>query len=209
MRLEKRFYNRLEVERLLNDYISAYERVIAELKQKNAELVREADKSQRKIYYYESKEGVITASIKNATEKAEEIIKQAESVYELSVKNLETFQAELDGFIKKHLKSVSEKNLKEVIRVRDGVSEALSLNGSSEDKIKTARRVLTKKGEKPETVKKTQKKDEKEETFNPEQIIKDYIAITKEERFDMDEIINPKGIDLEEICKEMGLNGRK
>ena len=40
--------------------------------------------------------------------------------------------------------------------------------------------------------------------FNPKQKIDDYIAAT-EQGFDMNEVLNPGDIKLEDICKELGL----
>ena len=47
--------------------------------------------------------------------------------------------------------------------------------------------------------------DGKKPKFNPKSKIKDYIASTSDNGFNMDEVLNPGALKLEDICKELGL----
>ena len=46
------------------------------------------------------------------------------------------------------------------------------------------------------------KKDKK---FNPKAVISDYIVATENNGFNMDEVLNPGELRLEDLCKELGL----
>ena len=41
--------------------------------------------------------------------------------------------------------------------------------------------------------------------FNPKSKIQDYIAATGDGTFNMNEVLNPGELELEELCKELGL----
>ena len=42
-------------------------------------------------------------------------------------------------------------------------------------------------------------------TFNPKDKIQDYIVATSDNGFDMNEVLNPGALQLEDLCKELGL----
>ena len=42
-------------------------------------------------------------------------------------------------------------------------------------------------------------------TFNPKQKIKDYVVATSDSGFNLDEVLNPGKLELEDLCKELGL----
>ena len=46
--------------------------------------------------------------------------------------------------------------------------------------------------------------DEKKK-FNPKQKIKDYVVATSDSGFNLDEVLNPGKLELEDLCKELGL----
>ena len=46
---------------------------------------------------------------------------------------------------------------------------------------------------------------EKEEKFDPKSKIRDYIAATGDNGFNLDEVLNPGELQLEDLCKELGL----
>ena len=41
--------------------------------------------------------------------------------------------------------------------------------------------------------------------FQPKNKIRDYIAATENDGFNMDEVLNPGDLQLEDLCKELGL----
>ena len=47
--------------------------------------------------------------------------------------------------------------------------------------------------------------EEKNQPFNPKEIINDYVAATGDNGFDLDEVLNPGELQLEDLCKELGL----
>ena len=47
--------------------------------------------------------------------------------------------------------------------------------------------------------------DEKVKIFNPKQKINEYIAATADNGFNLEEVLNPGTLHLEDLCKELGL----
>jgi hypothetical protein len=43
------------------------------------------------------------------------------------------------------------------------------------------------------------------EKVSPKKMISDYISSNSENGFNMDEVLNPGDLELEELCKELGL----
>ena len=46
---------------------------------------------------------------------------------------------------------------------------------------------------------------EKEQAFNPKSKILDYVASTSDNGFNMEDVLNPGELKLEDLCKELGL----
>ena len=207
MQLEKRIYRRAEVEKMLSACTNAYEKTLGEQRERIADLISQTEELQRKNELYEKKEDLIVASIKNATDKANQIVADADVLYALSLQNLIAFQEKLDDFIKKHLKNGEKVDFERVILAREEINKIVNSNEPPKEKVKDAEKVFSAKQK--QKIAKKQEQIKEKTVFNPEKIIKDYIAVSDSDRFNIDDVINPKDIRLEELCKEMGLNGKK
>lgn len=198
MELLKKRYCREEVEGLLNasgaefsNRLEYQKQIIAELSEKNADLQRQLD-------FYLGKDDLIAAAIKTATQKSQETQKEVDVLYQIECERLQNFCDKLKAFCDKNLKF--SQNAGKVKDINDKMQCVLSSDISCAEKINQAESVLDNRAiEKQKSI----------EIFNPQKIINEYIACSSGGGFDMDEILNPKDVNLEEVCNQMGLTKRK
>lgn len=193
MELKKRKYKKREVEELINREINGLMQELNLERDKVAELNEENKRLSQSLSDYNGQDAVITSAIKSAEEKAEEIINSAKKIYDLEVQSLKIFCDRFSGYFSyltekyPHYSAVKEAN-----EFYCKIVAALELEDSKKI-VKT----LSKDIEKIECV--------KDKAFNPKQKIDDYIAATGDGGFDINEVLNPGELHLEDLCKELGL----
>lgn len=198
MELKKRKYKKSQVEDLIRD---VKEELINEnelLKQKILELKEDNKVLTAQVEDYKNKEALINSSITRAEEKSREIEKVAVAKYSLEIENIKLFcarfEAYFDYLIKKYPYYPETKKAKETydkllaIAQNDGMTDA--------EKIKKAQRLFG-KGNTVTTA--------DGNTFDPKAKINEYIAATGDNGFNLDEVLNPGELRLEDLCKELGL----
>ena len=189
--LSKNKYRREEVEELLARVKTEYDETIGALKEKTEILIKENRALSSRVEDFERQNAVIAASIKSAEKKAAEIVKAAESRYALELSELnafcERFKSYFSYLIEKYPHYGKVKDAKADF---DRISTILSGGSTEKAKIQAADKVVKKRNVIP---------------FDPQKKINEYIAGTGDSGFNLDEVLNPGELHLEELCKELGL----
>jgi len=190
--LDKKKYKRDEVEQILDSYKQRYQSEIKELQMKIASLVEENKSLSASLVSFKEKDELISLTLKNAEKQAEKIRRDAEKRYHLEVLALKDFSERWRSYFQ----YVSEKYplYGAVKNARELYENICKILGEKED-------VLAVK-EIDALVKATGNNNY---GFNPKSKIEDYIAATSEGGFDLNEVLNPGELKLEDICKELGL----
>lgn len=191
--LSKRKYKKDEVEKLLNSLSQDYNLIISNHKQEIKNLTAKNTKLALELEYYKEKEEAINGALKSAEEKAIEKNKDTDRYYALAVQSLKNFIERWGEYFNA---------LKEKYPLYKTTAEAVSIKEKLENILSTEtdNKVAIEKAEK--LLPKTQKQSKK---FNPQQKINDYIAATADTEFNLDEVLNPGELVLEDLCKELGL----
>lgn len=193
MELSKRKYKKSEVEELINEAIKKSQEKLDLEKEKVLELNVENKRLLLELDNYKNQDALINSAIKSAQKKADEIVLSAKKVYDLEIESLKSFVLRFDGYfsyiIEKypHYPAVIEAK-----KVYDTVANVLDKK-SSKDAVK----------EIEDSIKKA--KNVGKTTFNPKQKIEDYVVATSDNGFNLDEVLNPGELHLEDLCKELGL----
>ena len=190
MELKKKKYKKAEVETYVEGIKAEYELKFIELRDKIRDLVKENNDLRTKLELYTDKEELILSTLTRAELTAKEIEKNTQLQYELEVKRIKNFAEKWNEYFKE---------LKEKYPLYPVVKKAVAIK----EKVDT----LTAKKTKAKTIidKIDKEIDGKKAKFNPKSKIKDYIAATSDNGFNMEEVLNPGALKLEDICKELGL----
>lgn len=207
MKLDKRNYRRMEVQALLDEVINDYESKLFEQKNRISDLIAQNEQLTRKNDYFESKEELITETLKNATKKAQEIVDDANIIYNIASEKLTRLEKNIDAFCKKYLCGTfslkKAEKLKEIKRDLTAISKDTTKNERKIDKankiLSNGKSIIVEESKIPDF-----KKKQKVE-FNPEMLLQEYFESTVSSGFNMEEITNTNDNDLEDLCKEMGL----
>lgn len=194
MELDKRKYKKKEVQELLDackfqndNLISEYQSRITELELENKRLLAD-------ITVYTEKDKLISNTLVNAEKQADAIVAKTQAVYELEVERLRKFAERWKGYFnylsEKYPLYGQVKDAEEVyVKLRDLLS-----NEKGKTVIDGLEKIIDEKSAKVS-----------DRFFNPKSKIEDYIAATSENGFNLDEVLNPGELKLEDLCKELGL----
>ena len=192
MQLTKRKYKKEEVKELLDSSISDYLHTIEEQKERIAFLNEENKRLTDRIEELTAKEEQTLKVLKIAQDKSEEINIDAVKHYEaeiLSIKNFDSKWKEYFSYLaEKYPYYNSQKRAKEV---RNELINVFNTND-----IKAVM---------PSATEKIDKDTKNSRIFNPKEKIQDYISATSDNGFNIDEVLNPGELELEDLCKELGL----
>ena len=114
--------------------------------------------------------------------------KDANIYYQATVDSLINFSAKWSGYFS---------SLKEKYPMYPVIKEATELKEKLD--------ILLNDNDNKKTVKELNKEITKKSQFNPKAIINDYIASTSENGFNIEEVLNPGELKLEDLCVELGL----
>lgn len=187
---KKKKYKKIEVESMLSAISNKYEQQLVEQKNKIRELIKENNDLKTSIESYKDKEELILLTLMRAEATANDIKKDAELQYSLELQRIKNFSKKWNGYFKE---------LKEKYPLYPVVKKALNVVNKLEDLSGddvTAKATIN---ELDEMI------DDGVKKFNPKSKIKDYIVATKDGGFDMNEVLNPGALKLEDLCKELGL----
>ena len=194
MNLSKRKYKKIEVKELLDNLSSDFNLIINKQKLEIKNLTDEKTKLLAEIELYKEKEDAISGAMLNAEQTLIDKQKDADSYYALAVQSLKNFLMRWNSYFN----ALAEKYpLYSAVTSAVEVKKQLEkiLNTETDNKV-----IITKADE---LLPKEAKKGAK--SFNPQQKINDYIAATSDSEFNLDEVLNPGELVLEDLCKELGL----
>ncbi len=195
MILGKKKYKKAEVEQIIKEIVSDYEGKLAEQKELIISLKNENCTAMCSIEKYKNKEAQISSALKNAEEKAQDLISFAQKSYDLELANIRNFSTRWKNYFNYIKEKYPHNNeIKEANKVCQKIDKIVSKDCQSKDKIIQI-----------DCIVKTSERQRKKEAFNPKQKINDYISSTGSNGFNLDEVLNPGELDLGDICKELGL----
>ena len=188
MELKKRKYKRKEVSAMVDAYKGQYENLILEYRTRISELLKENSKLTTRVEEMSSKEPLVIAMLERAEKTSLEILEKAELQYSLEMERLKKFVENWNEYFK-HLeeKYPLYPTTKKAIDIKDKVN-AFSKKSNAKKAIEEIGGMI-----------------EEEKSFNPKQKIKDYVVATSDNGFNLDEVLNPGKLELEDLCKELGL----
>lgn len=208
MDLDKRKYKNSEVKEIISKISSDYEDSLFAQKVRISELLSENEKLKAENLALKDQENLIAKTLKDAEVKSCEIIDKAQADYALEYASLKSFVKKFGKYFgtvqKKYplygeaekAKSVFE-NLEKRLLSQEAMKAVKEIDGvipsvtESETAFSSASVVATPSA--------------KGKVFNPKQKIDEYISATGSNGFDLDKVLNPGELDLEDLCKEMGL----
>lgn len=192
MELVKKKYAKNEVAEIISEVSGAYEEKLSEQKVRIAELVRENSEFRTELDRFSAQDKRIADSVKRAEDYSDDVKRKTDMQYLLAVQKISAFLGKWDAYFN-HLKEKYPMYpvVQNAIKIKEKISKIIGDN-SAETVIYTADKEITpvKNGN---------------NTFNPKEKIADYIAATSDNGFNMDEVLNPGALRLEDLCKELGL----
>ena len=191
--VDKKKYKRDEVIGLLRDLTDKFNDRLSELKASVSELKSENDRLKVELGMFKDKNSIIEASIKDAEEKASDTEERARLRYSLVVESLKRFSEKWNGYFE-YLKA--KYPLYPIIKKSTELKNKINAIMNDEDAEKS---VCVINDALSGII------EEKNQPFNPKEIINDYVAATGDNGFDLDEVLNPGELQLEDLCKELGL----
>ncbi len=194
MELNKKKYKKAEVEAIIAGYTNTFQQQKNEYEQRILELELDLKNTNQELLVYKEKE----ESISNALISAEKNVKESQDKlriqYSLEVEKLKTFSKDIKGYFDYVLNKYPHYNaVKHANETYKKINELLA----SDDPVEAVNNVKTyfeKNG-----------LSAKNQTFNPKSKIEEYVLATSDSGFDMNEVLNPGKLELEELCKELGL----
>lgn len=191
MELTKKKYTQNEVVEIMKAYKGEYEKKLTEQQETILRLTEEVKSLREQTEEIEKKKEVIVATLIRAEQTAADLKEKSELQYKLEVEKLKKFTARWNGYFEE---------LKEKYPMYAPVKKALEVKGKI-DKIFS-------KDKPKDVVNRLESAIPKEvggESVNPKRKVRDYIAATGDNGFNLDEVLNPGELQLEDICKELGL----
>lgn len=192
MEFVKRKYARKEVEKIVGDISREYEVKLSEQKARIAELVRDNAACRAELDDYINKDKQISEALKKAEEYSADLKQKSDIQYSLAVEKIAAFLIKWQAYFE-HLKEKYPMYpiVQEAVNIKDKISEIIGKNDDSTVIFLADKEISGIKNANA--------------AFNPKEKIADYIAATSDNGFNMDEVLNPGALHLEDLCKELGL----
>ena len=190
MELSKRKYSKLEVEKLLNDLCREKDTQINENLSRIRELVEDNKNLNAQIEVYKSKETEINKAIIDAENYSKKIKEDADLEYKLVLQSVMEFIKKWEFFIELIKKKYPlYSSINDSVKIKEKIREIVYGTEKVKDKFEKTNKVI----------------DNNDGTFNPKEKIKEYISATSDSGFSLEEVLNPGKLELEDLCKELGL----
>ena len=194
LELDKRKYKRDEVKKILLGVDAENNAVILELKQKLAELSLENQKLKSEIEDFRQKDDNISSALKDAEAFSRAIKENALKKYSIETESLKSFSLRWRNYFELLKEKYPLYNkISESKKLFDEINK-LTLNYSGKELIEKTQKVLDESGV-----------PDSSEIFNPRAKIEDYISATSDNGFNLNDVLNPGELDVEELCKELDL----
>ncbi|MBR5192437.1 MAG: hypothetical protein IKW33_03400 [Clostridia bacterium] len=193
MELTKRKYHKKQVEEILTTIKSEYESQILENKQTIEELKAENEKLKARLLSFEEKEKSIVEAVNTAQKKAEEIVASANLHYAMEIERLKNFSSKW----KEYFNYIAEK-----YPYYPALTQAREISSKLKEILKQKEETAI--NELENLLPNNNKKTDQKAPFDPKKKIEEYVNST-ENGFDLDKVLNPGELHLEDLCKELGL----
>lgn len=190
MDLSKNKYTKHEVNAMINAYRAEYENLISELNNRITELIKENSDIRAKEDYIIKKEKLILTTLEQAENNAKMLDEKSKLQYYYEMQRLKQFVEKWDAYFN---------DLQEKYPLYSSVKQAVDIKDKViKSREKEARKTIL---EIDEILSK------QKERFNPKKKIDEYIAATTASAngFNLDDVLNPGELQLEDLCKELGL----
>ncbi len=183
MQLDKKKYKQQEVKDILTAYQIEYEAKLAEQKNRIFELTEEVASLSTHLQKYKEKENYLASAIVSAEKTAEKIKKKAELQYALEMEKLRNFNGKWDDYFSA---------LKEKYPMYAPLQNAVDIKAKLQSLLKLS-----------DSKKAVEKLDKMLGDFAVK--TNDETSLTSDNGFSLEEVLNPGELELEELCKELGL----
>ena len=191
--LDKNKYKLSEVKELLDRNTAEYESKIHEQSTVINELSCENKRLHDELELLKGKEALINSAIKRAEITARKTEEKAALQYALAVDKLKVFLKRWSAYFEA---------LKEKYPLYPAAIEAAELKAKLEvilGKAEPVRAIAAADKLLP------QNNSDLTKIFDPKAKISEYVAATGDGGFNLDEVLNPGNLELEDLCKELGL----
>ncbi len=194
MELNKRKYRNKEVQEIIDTIERKYEIELSSKQTTINELTEINKKLLQEISSLKDRENLALETLKSAQEKANEIKEKSEISYELALRKLDLFVKRWEEYFNR----LSEKypyypEVQDAVQLKDKV--AILIRDKEDDTIEKVDTLLKEKED----------LNKGKDTFNPKIKIQDYITAKTDNGFNLDDVLNPGALRLEDLCKELGL----
>ena len=185
MELTKGKYKKAEVETLITKLKTEYEVKLEDYRSNEVKLTLEIEKLKNEIEVYKNRDALEKSILTSAEQKAEEIRQIAEEKYQAEIEFLKSFNSKW----RKYFKYLAEtypyyKSAQEAVSISKTLTEVLGKKTSNKDKIESLNSII----------------------FDVEKIKGEQVAVTVSDNgFDLNDVLNPGELDLEDLCKELGV----
>lgn len=189
--LRKKKYSQKEfisiIDGIKNEYIARE----SELKNQIAKLIEDNEYLKDRLRCFEDKEQLILDTVEAVVVRSKNIDEELELRYKSELERLKNFSFKINKF----LSNKSEENNCDM-KARKTVKLFCELNYGdvkNTEKINRISEIL----------------DNNIEGFDPKEKIENYIVATSDNGFNIEEVLNPGQLHLEELCKELGLTEKE
>ena len=192
MELKKGRYKKAEVEKMLNENTALYQEKIQQLKGNIVDLAEQNKTLQAELDLLKNNQDLISTTLMSAEKQAQDMESVSEQQYLATLESLYAFSIKW----KNYFNYLKEKYpfypaVKQVVSLKEEINKALGYKTNKEglNAIKD----------------KFEKTANDSQFFDPKAKIQDYIVATSDNGFNLDEVLNPGDLRLEDLCKELGL----
>ena len=191
MELDKKKYKAEEVQSLLDELKTEYNGKLAERNEEIFELNGKLKRMRAELESFKNRDSLISSSLQAAEEQAEKIRETERLQYELALARLNDFQLKWESYFeylfeKYPYYKITEQTLNIAVRLKQvlGSGEAaIEKLGKLDDLIE---------------------RETAAAQFNPKEKIERYIEYDVN-GFNLEEVLNPGELQLEDLCRELGL----
>ncbi len=192
MELKKRKYRRSEVQEIIDNLSLEYQEIIDGLRSEVGILSEKNSRISGELSLIKDREHLIDSALVDAKKQAEEIQASANLQYIAVIESLKKFSENWKSYFKmladKYPLYPAVQQALEIKDALDKIVKGKDYNGSIETLDK-----------------KVQKAISESQPFDPKRKIEEYVAATSDNGFNIDEVLNPGELQLEDLCRELGL----
>ena len=194
MELKKKKYKKFEVKELLDNTSKEYESILFEQKDKISELLEDNKKLSAEVLNYQDKDSQVSYALLKAKSVLDQNEKEVSDKFEAEITKIKNFSKKFRDYFSLILKTYPiDSELDKIRKVLNELDVILAEKVSASYKFDKINELIEKK---------STKKQKNTKTDNE-------TAISSDSGFDMNEVLYPGDINLEDICKELGLIGNE